>query len=535
MQRNLKRWAPWIFEKLLAVPVRVKVIGIGLLPILILGFLLNYWITTGLSDWLSYILTDVRVQAAMAAGGRSVFLVTVLGTIVSILFSLLLSHILTEPILSLREMAQQVASGKLDARAKIWAKDEIGELAIAINTMTDHLVSNQETLARKNRSLDAINQVALAANRPDDIHDVLYVILEHVVKTMNLKMGWIYLRDPERKSFHLASWYGIEDEMVPLFLGILNNSSCACQENFVTGNLSAIAEIRSCARLEKLTRLNVAKEHVTIPLIAREQQFGVINLLCDADVVISDDDMELLSSIGAQISETVANAWLQLKLTEKEASRQFLLESLVQAQEEERSRLARELHDGAGQTLTSLLVRLKAMERRFPSPELQGELSNMQGIVSETIEQVRELAYRLRPVALDQFGLSRALESLVQDMTKGTTIKVSCQFNLKDSKIHPEIEVVLYRIAQEGLTNIIRHSKAKHIGLALCLENRNIKMSIEDDGVGFDPGRVSLGNGQRHLGLISMRERAEILGGNLEVYTAPGKGTTVEVFVPTTR
>ncbi|HSQ38692.1 MAG TPA: histidine kinase [Anaerolineales bacterium] len=532
MQESPKPRPDPFYRRILDVPVRVKVIGIGLLPILILGFSLNYWITTGLSDWLSYILTDVRVQAAMSAGARSVFLVTVLGTIVSILFSLLLSYILTEPLLTLREMTQQVASGNLNARAKIWTKDEIGELAIAINTMTDHLVSNQEAMARRNRSLDAINQVALAANRPDDIHDVLYEILGHIVKIMRLKTGWIFLRDPERKTFHLASWYGIEEEMIPVFLSILTSSPCDCQDNLVDGTLSASAEIRLCGRLEKLTRLNIPRKHVTIPLVAREQQFGVVNLLCEEDVLIPNDDLELLSSIGAQISEIVANAWLQIKLIEKETARQVLLESLVQAQEEERSRLARELHDGAGQTLTSLLVRLKAMEKKSPPQELQVELVNMQGIVSETIEQVRELAYHLRPVVLDEFGLPRALEALAQEMTKGADIAVTTMFDVQDFKIPSEIEVVLYRVAQEGLTNILRHSKATQVRLSLSIENTNLKMSMEDDGVGFDPARNYPRDNQRHLGLISMRERAEILGGSLEVYTAPGQGTTVDVSIP---
>ena len=529
---KIKNTIEWLYGKLLAFPVRVKVIGIGLFPIMILGFSLNYWITTGLSDWLSYILTDVRVQAAMEAGGRSVFLVTILGTITSVLFSLLLSHILTEPILSLREMVQKVASGDLNARANVWAKDEIGELAIAINTMTDHLVNNQESLARKNRSLDAINQVAMVANHQGEIHDILYTILEHILNQMHLKMGWIYLRDPERKTFHLATWYGIEEEMVPVLLGILNNSTCACQQDLLNEKLGVQSECRVCSRLERLTRLNIARDHFTIPLVAREQHFGVINLLCDDNVVISNEDMELLSSLGKQIAEIVANAWLQIKLSEKEAARQVLLESLVKAQEEERLRLARELHDGAGQTLTSLLVRLKTAERKSSIPETQRELANMQDIVSETIEQVRELAYRLRPVVLDEFGLSRALSTLLQDMTRGMELKVESNLEVEDIKIPTEIEVVLYRIAQEGLTNIIRHAKAGNINFSLQGENNGAKMTIEDDGIGFDPGKFLPSKGQHHLGLISMRERAEMIGGSLDVFTAPGKGTTVEVFIP---
>jgi signal transduction histidine kinase len=532
MRKIIFRIINWFYEKILSVPVRVKVIGIGLLPILILGFSLNYWITTGLSDWLSYILTDVRVEAAMAAGGRSVFLVTALGTIASVLFSLLLAHILTEPILTLREMAQQVATGSLNARAQIWAKDEIGELAMAINTMTDHLVSNQETLARKNRSLDAINQVALMASRPGDIHDILYGVLVNVVNVVHLKMGWIYLRDPEQEIYHLASWYGIEEEMASVYLSILNSSDCECQSYLADGEIENKAKVRVCSRLEKLSRLNIAKKHVTIPLVARDQQFGLINLLCEEGADLTVEDMELLSSIGAQISEIVANAWLQIKLVEKEAARQALLESLVQVQEEERARLARELHDGAGQTLTSLLVRLKTLERKSTEIKLQQELANIQDAVSETIEQIRDLAYRLRPAALDEFGLVKALETLIFDMTHGMDLDAPYTIDIPESKLTSEIEVVMYRIAQEALTNIIRHARARKVKLNLFVVDAGIKMSIEDDGVGFNPEEVSRGDGEKHLGLISMRERAEILNGTLEVYTAVGKGTTIEVFIP---
>jgi signal transduction histidine kinase len=117
-------------------------------------------------------------------------------------------------------------------------------------------------------------------------------------------------------------------------------------------------------------------------------------------------------------------------------------------------------------------------------------------------------------------------------MTKGMGITIESNFDLPGFAIPTEVEVVLYRIAQEGLTNIIRHARSERIKLLLCAENGGVKMTMEDDGVGFDPGRVSISSGQRHLGLISMRERAEIIGGTLDVYTALGKGTTVEVFIP---
>ena len=156
----------------------------------------------------------------------------------------------------------------------------------------------------------------------------------------------------------------------------------------------------------------------------------------------------------------------------------------------------------------------------------------MQTLVSETIQQVRDLAYRLRPVELDEFGLSRALEILVSDMTKGTHLKNSCQCMDDEQGLSQEVQVVLYRIAQESLTNILRHAKASHLSLILRQDAEKIVMIIEDDGIGFDPGNPNIRNGERHLGLISIRERAEILGGTLDVYTAPGEGTSIHVSIP---
>ena len=204
----------------------------------------------------------------------------------------------------------------------------------------------------------------------------------------------------------------------------------------------------------------------------------------------------------------------------------------MRAQEEERRRLARELHDGAGQTLTSLLVRLKTLEKKNPSTDWAPALEGMQEIVSQTIEQVREISYRLRPAALEEFGLSTALETLMQETARNSGLKVSCECALGDCKLPEEIEVTLYRITQEGLTNVLRHASAIEVRLELKPAEGGIQLCLEDDGVGFDPAHLPGEPEKKHLGLVSMRERAEMLGGILDVYTAPQKGTAIQVFIP---
>ncbi|MEJ2749859.1 MAG: HAMP domain-containing protein, partial [Anaerolineae bacterium] len=497
MKEFLNRVGDITYSALLSVPVRWKITGIILLPVVILGGSLNYWITTGLSDWLSFLLTDVRVQAAMQAGGRSVTLVTFLAAAGSIILASFLTFILTRPLTELNTMAQQVAAGNLESRARVWSKDEIGEVAVAINQMTDHLVTTQEDLERTNRRLDAINRVILAADREAEIHDVLFAALKSTLDVMRLKTGWIYLRDPERERFHLASWYKVPTELEAHLLHNPDDELCACQQDLVVGNLQTGTNIRVCPRLEHCVHCDISQSHITIPIEARGERFGVLNLLCDKEKTLSDDDFELLLAIGAQISEITANAWLRLKLAEKEMARQALLESLVRAQEDERGRLARELHDGAGQMLTSLLVRLKTLEKQDTSTEFRQDLNATQGLVSETIEQIRDLSYRLRPAALEEFGLPVALETLVKDMAQEAGLETRCKFDLNGQQLTPEIEVTLYRIAQEGLTNVVRHAAASRLEIELTATAVAVFMRIEDDGKGFAPHQVPVKSGQR--------------------------------------
>lgn len=515
----------------MAVPVRVKIVGIILLPVLILGFSMTYWITTGLGDWLSYILTDVRVEAAMRAGSRSVIFVTILAAVLSIILSSFLTYILTRPLLSLRDTAQKVADGKLETRATVWSNDEIGEVAQSVNVMLDHLVDSQEDLARSNMRLEAMNRVERVADRNIEIHDMLYAILVEMVDFLEIKMAWIYLRDPELDRYHLASWINVPDELQEGLLERPENELCSCQQDFKTEELGSLTMVRRCQRLEQ-TQKNGSAPHITIPLEANDQRFGIMNLVSTKEnYVPTEDDLDLLNSLGAQISEIVANAWLRLKLKEKEEARQTLLESLVKAQEGERARLGRELHDSAGQNLTSLLVRLKTIEKQSDTPNMQQSLHTMQDVVSQTIEEIRQISYRLRPAALDEFGLEAAIDTLVSEMSSGTGVSIKRNLNLADIQLSSELETVIYRIVQEGLTNVIRHAEATRVDLELVKEASALCLRIDDNGCGFDPNTL-VEKGKHGMGLASIRERAEIVGGRLDVFSAPSEGTTIQVEIP---
>lgn len=528
----------WLLARLskaiLSVPVRTKIAGIMAIPVLVLGLGLNYWITTGLSAWLSYVLSDDRIQAAMTVGSRSTLLVTFLAALLSLLLSLLLTDFLTQPILRLKKTAEKVAEGNFDTRAEVWANDEIGSLAGSINQMIDHFDAFQEDLARSNARLLALNRIALAADRESEIHDVLYIALENLLALTDLPAGWVYLYDPEYEKFHLASWCGDAPGLQEYLLAEQpgNPMLCRCQEALKADDLGGDVVIRACGRMEVCGYEPAAARHITIPIEARENRFGIINLVYPPERTLSPETIQWLTSIGQQISEIVANAWLQMKLKEKEAARQALLESLVSAQEEERSRLARELHDQVGQSMTSLLVRMKTWERNAIQPEDQARFGSMLEDASGIIEQLRDISYSLRPPALEDLGLPAALQALAASMAGegGFRFEVDCQ--PLEHKLRPSEDLVLYRIAQEAFTNIVRHAEAHQVRVQLKQEGNRLLLQISDDGCGFDPARVNMEAGARHLGLISMSERAELAGGWLEMFSSPGHGTLVKVSLP---
>jgi signal transduction histidine kinase len=216
--------------------------------------------------------------------------------------------------------------------------------------------------------------------------------------------------------------------------------------------------------------------------------------------------------------------------SERDQLRTQLLEKVISAQEEERRRIARELHDETGQSLTSLMVRLQNMNQQCPLPELKPQIDELRQVVSQTLDGVHNLSRELRPSVLDDLGLEAALGRYVQDYRALHHVDVDLVIlGLGDSRLSPAIETALYRIVQEGLTNVARHADAATVSVLVERRDGLVRVIIEDDGVGFDPVAA---DSTGRLGLFGMRERAELLNGSVTVESAPGQGTSVFVQVP---
>jgi two-component system sensor histidine kinase UhpB len=200
---------------------------------------------------------------------------------------------------------------------------------------------------------------------------------------------------------------------------------------------------------------------------------------------------------------------------------------VLRAQEEERKRVARDLHDEVNQALTAILLRLQALLQDAPSPEVERELSELKRLVNQAMEELLQLARQLRPTALDDHGLVPALEGQVRRFGEQHGIGAMLRTEGEPDSLGDDQQLVVYRVAQEALANVARHSQATRVDVDLTTRDGGVDLCIRDNGRGFDSTLPPSG-----LGLNGMAERARLVGGELSIYSAPGRGTTVTLYVP---
>lgn len=223
-----------------------------------------------------------------------------------------------------------------------------------------------------------------------------------------------------------------------------------------------------------------------------------------------------------------------------EELRNRLIQQAVTAQEEERRRIARELHDEAGQSLTALLVGLRTIEESRTIAEAAELAQRLRGIAAQTLDEVGRLSRGLHPSILDEVGLPAAVTRHAQEFAHLHGVVVDVRIEGLESEILPPlVQTTVYRVLQEALTNVARHAGARSVSVRLVRGNAAVELRVQDDGAGFDPAagaEAAAGDrGDRHLGLQVMRERAALLGGSLEVESRAGGGTTITAHFPTRR
>ncbi len=375
-----------------------------------------------------------------------------------------------------------------------------------------------ESATAWSRQLESLNEIGNALLGELDLSRLLQLVAERLRELIDARLVAIEVPSPGGLRVEAAA-----GESADVMIGmLLPHDSSKAGRVFARRRSERIDSILEDPEVyQDATRQFGATTGLFVPLLARAEAIGVViaHDKLGPDPRFGDADLRVAEQFAARAAIAV------------DLSRRVARDSLrrvVEGQELERQRLARELHDETGQALTSMLLGLKSAEDAADAEAARAAVAELRELVVETLQDVRRLAVELRPKALDDFGLVAALERLVQTFADATSIEIEFEPRLGAERLPKEIETTLYRIVQEALTNIVKHAQARRVSIVLMRRNGRAAAVIEDDGRGFDPTRTRDGG----LGLVGMRERLALLDGRLTVESSPDAGTTLAVEVP---
>lgn len=373
-----------------------------------------------------------------------------------------------------------------------------------------------EQVRRRNKYLEVINALARLAVSTLDLNRLLPTVTAEIQRGYNYDHVELYLADEEAGELVLVAQSGPEE---PLDLGY--------RQQLEVGLLGRAYRTAATVRADDVAKepeyhlhnLVHTRSELCVPVVASGRVLAVLNLESRRLAAFTDEDTAALETAADVLANAIENARLY-----QQAQAAAVLE--------ERSRLARDLHDSISQQLFSMTLTAQAARAQLAkNPARAGtQLERLQETASAALAEMRALIFQLRPPGLSEQGLIATLQQHIQMLRRreGLRIDLFVQGEERDAR---GIEQALYRIAQEALNNVLKHAGARQVDVSLDLEPERTVMTIQDDGKGFDLRAASHGSG-RHLGLVSMRERATELGGTLEIASAPGAGTRITVTVP---
>jgi signal transduction histidine kinase len=272
-----------------------------------------------------------------------------------------------------------------------------------------------------------------------------------------------------------------------------------------------------------------SRSFLSAPLLLEKQVIGFVNLYAEQPDFFTLEMRDRLVAFAAHAAVAIQNAWLFEQVRASSERLQSLSHRLVEIQESERLYIARELHDEAGQLLTSMILDLSQLKKKASDPEIvKKKVTEMEATLDDVMENLHRMAMALRPTSLDHLGLETALSQYVASVGEKHGLKISFRSEKFRNRLPTNVETVLYRIVQEALTNVVRHAHATQVDVVLTVRDDALIMIVEDNGIGFDPESITTAE---HLGLFGMHERAEMIGGKLVIESAPGVGTTLMLEV----
>jgi nitrate/nitrite-specific signal transduction histidine kinase len=458
------------------------------------------------------------------------YVLLALGVIVPLMVTAYGIRHITDPIQKLIKAAKQVTAGRFDQRIEVATGDEIETLADQFNLMSAELAESyallEEKVADRTHELATLNAIAAHVSSSLNLNEIMADALERLMELTGMEHGIAYrIEGGEGGTANSGTDVGEPHLRVMAFRGFpptfadlgdrlpLKQSASGVAGRRGEPVIWTLAELPTDRPLkERLVTLGV-EQVIAIPLMAKGRLVGSLNLSTNQSRTYPPEQMGLLKTIGQQIGVAVENAHLY------EQAEQGAIAA-------ERQRLARELHDAVTQTLFSANLIADVIPRiwkRNPEAGMQN-LEELRQLTRGALAEMRTLLLEMRPESLERADIKSLITQLA-DAFIGR-VRIPLQLEIKgDSDLTHEEKVVFYRVAQEALNNIAKHSGARQVELKIECQPGQMSMRIKDDGLGFEPGSVT----PEHLGIAIMRERASSIGASLKIDSQEGLGTIIEL------
>lgn len=395
-----------------------------------------------------------------------------------------------------------------------------------------HVLSTREVRRKTRSETRFLRQIAAALSANLELSAVLDMVTSAARRLTRARGAIVMLLRPGGTEFEIASASRLEDAVdirgmrFPLEaslggVAVRTGRSVRCRD----------ATVDRRPLLRNLQQKSNVRGLLIVPLRGDGGVIGTLNVSSSRPRVFSDHDRRTLMQLGYQASIAIRNA----RLFEELRNHRQLLRQLYTQQysvlEGERKRIAHELHDEMGPTLSAILMNLQSVKERGGGTAVDDKVMETEALLTGIIEKIRELAYGLRPPMLEHLGLAESLKWMIETYFSGGRLIVQYRVSGPPIPLDPDLALAIYRIAQEALTNVVKHARATRVDVHLRLTASAVRLEVHDDGCGFDAGRLP-SERKPGLGLAGMRERMNHLRGRLELRSRPGKGSHLSVSCP---
>jgi signal transduction histidine kinase/DNA-binding response OmpR family regulator len=403
-----------------------------------------------------------------------------------------------------------------------------------------HTQQAMSELREYSRRLDVLREIDRSILMAASVREIAAGVLPLLHMLIPFKHAAIYKRDHRGESIRLLAEEGnrpflaaVGDPLTLADLGVEFEFASA-------GNAPLMLELSKQGAMARVSQQLLASAGVGVmmaaPLTLKDRLLGVLLLGAEHPSDLTGIHAQIAQEVGAIVSLALAHAELLDNVTRSHGQLESLSHRLLQVREEELRRIARELHDEIGQSLAILNLNLARARKAAETPRSRQSLEDCGELVAGLMTKVRGLSLDLHPALLDDFGIVTALRRHIETLAGRIDLHLLLDADESIGRLDPEMETVCFRVVQEALTNVIRHARASTAKIRLALRAGRLKVSVVDDGGGFDAeAAMERGVGGASLGLLGMRERVSLVGGELQIISTPGKGSEIKVSFPVTR